>query len=119
MLVNDPLLERAGIVEMPTWAVALTESDDDTPAAIAVPTALTEPSPDRRFGLVGLVAVGEHGLDLGDGGAGSVLARYGARHTSPVWFRSLEALLDDDRVVAATDRVAARHAIERLLAASA
>ncbi len=112
MLVNDPLLARAGIVEIPTWAVAVTELDGGTRAVVDVPAALTDAAGERRLELVGLVTVGE----IADAaGAGEVLARYGARHTSPTWFRTLDALLDDDQFAATTDRVAARHAIERLL----
>ena len=111
MLVNDPLLARSGIVEIPTWAVAVTELDSGTRAVVDVPAPLTGPSAGHRFELVGLVTVRE----IDDAaGAGAVLARYGARHTSPAWFRTLGALLDHDRVAATTDRVTARHAIERL-----
>ena len=114
MLVNDPLLARSGIVEIPTWAVAVTELDGGTRAVVDVPAALTDGSAERRFELVGLVTVGE----AADAAAGVVLARYGARHTSPAWFRTLGALLDDDRFATTTDRVSARHAIERLLSVS-
>jgi hypothetical protein len=114
MLVNDPLLARAGIIEIPTWAVAVARADGGSGAVLDVPESLTGGSAARRCELVGVVTVG----DAAEGGAGAVLARYGARHTSPTWFRTLGALLDDDRLVAAADRVAARHALEQLLPAS-
>ena len=112
MLVNDPLLARSGIVEIPTWAVAVTELDGGTRAVVDVPAALTDGSAERRFELVGLVTVGETDAAAA---AGVVLARYGARHTSPTWFRTVDALLDDDRFLTATDRVTARQAIGGLL----
>ncbi len=115
MLVNDPLLARAGVVEVPTWAVAITEPAGALRAAVDVPPALRGGGTDHRFQLVGLVTVGENS---DGGGAGSVLARYGARHTSPTWFRTLGTLLDDDRFLTVADRVTARHAIEGLLSVS-
>jgi hypothetical protein len=53
------------------------------------------------------------GVDAGRTGA--MLARDAAHHTSPDWFRTLGALLDVDRFLTVTDRVAARRSIELLL----
>jgi hypothetical protein len=102
-------------VEIPTWTLAVTRLDGGSRAVVDVPAALTGTPAGGRFELVGLVTVGETTDPVG---AGAVLARYGARHTSPTWFRTLGALLDHDRFVVTTDRVTARHAIERLLSDS-
>jgi hypothetical protein len=114
-LVNDPLLARAGIVELPTWVVAVTEPDGDGPVVLEVPAPLAAPGADQRYELLGVVAVD---ATAGADTAGAVLARCGARHTSPAWFRTVTDLLDHDRFVTTADRVAARRAIGDLLGAS-
>ena len=115
MLVNDPLLARAGIVEIPAFAVAVSELEAGKRAVVDVPAALTGTRAGDRFELVGLVAAGEAADSFEAGGASVVLARYGARHTSPTWFRTVGALLDDDRFLTAADQVTARRAIGALL----
>lgn len=156
-LVNDPLLERSGIVELATWAVAVGDGD---PPTIEVPGPLTRTtgSMAARLELVGLVVLddtspapcdppadapvgptadasvgppADASLDLSAAASldppadapapqpgGSLLARLASRHTSPVWFRTVDALLADGRVVTSRDRIAARTAIAVLLATS-
>jgi hypothetical protein len=156
-LVNDPLLERSGIVELATWTAAV---GDGNPSTIEVPGPLTRAtgSMPAHLELVGLVLLddtspapcdpladapvdtpadapvdtpadasvdtpADASVDApADASApqpgGSLLARLASRHTSPVWFRTVDALLADGRVVTSSDRVAARTAIAGLLSTS-
>jgi len=115
MLVNDPMLERAGIVELATWVVAITGSEPDSGGLIAeVPPSLSAiPDVSAAYDLVGMVLVDRA---LGGQAPGALLARYGARHTSPEWFRAIADLLAGDRIVTSPDRIAARQSITALLA---
>jgi hypothetical protein len=113
MLVNDPGLAKQGIVELPTWSVALLPAaTDDTAPLVEVPAPLSDPGSVGRYELVGVVGV----LADPPGSDAGLLARYATRHPSPDWFRTAHALVEGRRLLTATDRADARSAITRLLA---
>jgi hypothetical protein len=113
MLVNDPVLARSGIVELPTWSVAVEPgANENTAPTIHVAAPLSDPGGAGRFELAGIVGV------LGDpptGDAG-LLARYATRHPSSDWFRTVRGLIEGQQLLTATDCADARSAITRLLA---
>jgi hypothetical protein len=126
-LKADPRLARAGVVELPTWSVAV---DGGT---VLVPPPLTATS-DHGGGaasthqLVGLVALDpcshaahddhdDHVAVHHPTNPGALLARFAARHPSNEWFHVVEDLVAAGRVRATTDRSVAAENIRWLLAA--
>ena len=117
-LSADRTLGRAGVVELPTWCVALDGERIHVPrpldgldwdaVGLAPPAAES-----RRPELAGLVALDTHADDDGSGSdsAAGSLSRFGVRHPSSAWFSSVERLVRDGRAVASADRSAVRRAI--------
>jgi hypothetical protein len=117
-LSADRTLARAGVVELPTWCVALDGARIHVPPpldgldwdAAGLEPPLVE---GRQADLAGLVALDSHADDDGPGSnsAAGSLSRFGVRHPSSAWFSSVERLVRDDRAVVSADRSAVRRAI--------
>jgi hypothetical protein len=134
-LSADPVLARAGIVELPTWCVAIDgptvrvppplDRLDWTVAAMDPPEKSTTAWRTQEF--AGIVALDPaplvHDRDGGDDqdhatpsetiGPAALLSRFAVRHPSSSWFSAVDRLVRDGRVSTTTDRsVARRHIVE-------
>lgn len=124
----DRSFARNGIVELPTWVVAVEPSSNGTtPATIEVPSVLSGldwagaelTPPDKRnpsYPLVGIVGIDPklEPADPRDGFVarpGRLLARFGARHSSAGWFTTVRQLVEAGHAASAPDRRAARNHI--------
>ncbi|MEO1058581.1 MAG: hypothetical protein AAFY28_16860 [Actinomycetota bacterium] len=136
-LVANSALRRAGVRGLPVWSVGVDAASE--PAAVTTPSPLDAvewaagtvatpaalPGPMVLAGLVALDVCGHeattpevHARHLaehhGHTPAGRI-ARFAARHPSPQWFRTIDALADAGRVALADDEGDAATAIVRLL----
>ena len=111
MLVNDPELAKAGIVELPAWSVAIMPTSDGNAPPVRIPAPLTDAGSEGRYELAGMVGV----MPEPPSGDAALLALYGTRHTSADWFRTANSLIAEQQLLTATDRITARRAISQLL----
>lgn len=119
----DPTLARAGIVELPTWNVAIEGSVVHVPPPLAgldwAAAGIEPPAMIRQTAeLAGIVAL-DPDVDSdveqpATGSSAAMLSRFGVRHPSAAWFSNLEQLIRGGQVTVTSDRSAVRRRIAEL-----